>query len=583
LSRPPRPPSARPRASGLRRWAGVAALLAGGCIALGGCGSSGGSGTTADPATAVPATAAVYAGAEVRPSGAEKTSALAVGHSLTHQNNPYPRLVEALQTPGSPHLDYGHDVAPWLGPHAGVFLSSLSGAAALAPLLTQGLLGSGASAAPFPFGNHGAQGAIVMDTSDSAKARSFVEGQAAHAGAHAVTYRGVSYQVSADGVAFAIVARLAVIGSEAGVHGVIDTTLGAPALTHAAGYAKLAAAAPAGTLAHVYVNPTAQEGAQASNGGSATGVLALLGAGRQSNISLVPASGSLSVSLDATAAASTGTPGGLLAAAAEGSRAFDELPGDSWLGIGLAHLGGNLGQDVVGLRELSSLGAGLTGASSGAAAAGPLSLKGLVEGLLAPLSVLGANTPQAKHDFASWMGSGGVFASGSGLLELKGAVVIESTNPTLSRAAVAKLAAQLSRRGTTTQTASIPGTDAAVTARVSGLPVTLVIANGRDAAGTTKFVLGLGEASITAALSPSSTLASAASRATAASGLGEGIQPSLLLEVPVLLGLLEGVGLTEDPTISKVLPYLRAVTTIAGGGHELSEGVERFKLRIGLR
>lgn len=53
--------------------------------------------------------------------------------------------------------------------------------------------------------------------------------------------------------------------------------------------------------------------------------------------------------------------------------------------------------------------------------------------------------------------------------------------------------------------------------------------------------------------------------------------------MPTLVGLLEAVGLTEDPTLSKVLPYARAITSIAGGGHALPDEVERYKLVATLR
>jgi hypothetical protein len=96
-------------------------------------------------------------------------------------------------------------------------------------------------------------------------------------------------------------------------------------------------------------------------------------------------------------------------------------------------------------------------------------------------------------------------------------------------------------------------------------------------------VIGLGEPSIVAALNPSSTLAAAASRAAAASALGEGIQPSVILDFPTLLGLLEGVGLSEDPSVSPFVPYLRSLTTLAGGGKTVGAGVERFRLVVGLR
>jgi len=143
--------------------------------------------------------------------------------------------------------------------------------------------------------------------------------------------------------------------------------------------------------------------------------------------------------------------------------------------------------------------------------------------------------------------------------------------------------AVLSKTGGTVQPVSIPGTDAAISARVNGLPVELDIANGRSTSGQTKFVIGLGEASVQDALHPSSTLSSAASSSVAATALGEGARPSLTVDFPTLLSLLEGVGLSEDPSISKAVPYLRSLTTLAGGGKSLSGGIERFRLVLGLQ
>jgi len=554
-----------------------AALLAGFGVALAGCGSSSSSGTAADPADAVPASAALYAGASVRPSGAEKTNALAAGKAVTHQADPYLRLLGALQTPGSAQLSFTRDVAPWLGPHAGVFLTSLGSSGALPSLLAQGLLGSSGSSA-FAFGTSGAQGAIVLDTSDSAKARSFLNAQAAKAGAHATSYRGVSYQVSSGGVAFGLVDRFAVIGSESGLRGVIETTHGASALAHAGGYSKLLAAAPSNALAHIYSKPASL--AQPSTQEGLTGLLRGLAGAHEANVSLVPSASSLSLDADTLASASSGE-GGLLAADPESAQALGELPGESWLAIGLGHVGATLDQDAQDLQGLASLGSTLGG--GGPESSAGLSIGGLVKGLLTPLLELGAPTPQARRQFASWMGSAGIFASGGNLLELRGAVVISSKDPAASRAAVAELAAQLRKAGGSVAPVSIPGTDAAVGARLSGLPVVLDIADGRDSAGQTKFVLGIGEASVAAALHPPSTLSAAAPRTAAAASLAEGIQPSLIVDFPTLLTLLEGVGLSESPSISKFVPYLRATTTLAGGGHELAAGVQRFRLVLGLQ
>jgi hypothetical protein len=305
-------------------------------------------------------------------------------------------------------------------------------------------------------------------------------------------------------------------------------------------------------------------------------------AGRhEANVSLVPSANSLSLDADTLSSGASGEAGGLLAADPESAQALGELPGESWLAIGLGHVGATLDQDAQDLQGLASLGSTLGGGAPESSAG--LSIGGLVKGLITPLRVLGSGSALARREFASWMGSAGIFASGGNLLELQGAVVISSNSPTASRAAVAELAAQLRKAGTSVAPVSIPGTDAAVGARVSGLPVVLDIADGRDSAGQTKFVLGIGEASVAAALNPTSTLSAAAPRTAAAANLAEGIQPSLIVDFPTLLTLLEGVGLSEDPSISRFVPYLRSSTTLAGGGHEIGGGIQRFRLVLGLQ
>jgi Protein of unknown function (DUF3352) len=542
----------------------LAALLCAAVIAA--CGSSSHSdGTTADPAGATPASSPIYLGAIVGPSGSQADSALAAGKALTHQEDPYQRLVAILQTPGSPPLNYKSDVEPWLGPNAGVFLHSLSGSASMLALLEGGLTGK-AGAGTLSFGTTGADGAVVMDTTDASAARSFLAQQAKYAGAHAASYRGVSYEATAAGLAFGLVGRFAVIGSDAGLHGVIDTTQGGSALSSAPGYSKLQKAAPTEALAHLYVNPgslTATAGA-----GGISGLLGPLTGRRQANISLVPSA--TSITLDADTLATPGTQPGLLSDDPEAAAAFSALPGDSWLGLGLGHLDKNLQADVGALKGLTSL---LGTESSG--------LGTLLEGLLTPIEVMGAKTAAARRDFASWQQSLGIFAAGAGLLELKGGIVISSNNAARSRAAVAKLGAELARRGDSISRASIPGTEAALSARVRGFPLALYIAAGTGSDGGPKFVLGLGEASIGEALAPSSTLANSETRAAAATALG-GAQPSLILQVPTFLALLEGIGLTESPPISTLLPYLRSLSTVSGGGQDLGGEIERFRVVVGL-
>jgi hypothetical protein len=575
------------------------ALLAG---LVAGCGSSHSTGTSADPAGVVPSYAPVYIGAVVRPEGGKlEDEALAAGRALTGQRNPYARLLGVLHTPGSAALDYSRDVKPWLGENAGLFFTALGSTQALAKLLQQGLLGTGGGA-EWPFGTDGAQGAIVLDTSDLAAAKKFVSTQAAHAGARTSAYKGVSYETTtaAGGVAFALIHRLVVLGTEAGVRAVIDTSQSGASLQGAGPYAQLQTVAPAGALGHVYQNPAALKKAHLAGAGagedaaqSPPALLEELGGSRPLNVSLVPAAKSIALDADIgpAPAASSGSgahQSGLVGALATGSQALGELPGESWLAAGLGDTGGAPGGALEGLRNLLSLASTLGASGTGAplAPASPqvtLSVQGVLEGMLTPLNLLAANTPQAKRDYRAWMGEAGVFASGTTVLELKAGVVIDSTDPAASRAAVGKLASALNRSGAEASRATIAGTDAAIEVKVTGLPVTLVIADGLAQDGQTKFVMGVGESSITSALRPPSTMSGSAAYTAAQTALGEGIKPSLQVDFATMLSLLEGVGLNEDPTIAPFVPFLRNSTTLAGGGRSLGGGMERLRLVLGLR
>jgi hypothetical protein len=592
-------PTHRPRRRAAALTPALLALAAA-VLVLAGCGSSSSPGSSADPAIVTPASAPLYLGAVVQPGGSLKSSATAAATTLTHQPDSFARLASVLQAPGSPPLTYSHDLAPWLGTNAGIFLSSLSTSAATTTQLQQ-LLGEvlqgGASStqSAWPFAS-GVQGAIVLDTSDSSKAASFISTEAGHAGAHPASYRGVDYQATSSGEAFGVVDRLAVLGTVTGLHGVIDTSLGGPSLVHAADYSKLLASAPSGALAHVYSNPTgtgASSSASSATGAGAKGLgglVGLLGGARTVNLSLVPSSNSIALDVDSLSTSSAAAGGGgLTGSATAGAQALGELPGESWLAAGLGNAGTTFSGDVQALHGLASVIGSLGSSSSGTGAASEESsasgfdVKGLLEGILAPLSALSAPGAQSQHDFLSWMSSAGLYASGSGIVNLRGGIVLDSRDPSLSKAAVAKLGGALEKSGGSVQSISIPGTDAAISARVNGLPVELDIANGAGAGGKTKFVIGLGEASVQDALKPSSTLLSAASTSTAASTLGEGIRPSAIVEFAPLLSLLEGVGLSEDPSISHVLPYLRSLSTIVGGGKSLGGGIERYRLVAGLQ
>ncbi len=146
----------------------------------------------------------------------------------------------------------------------------------------------------------------------------------------------------------------------------------------------------------------------------------------------------------------------------EATKALGELPGESWLALGVGSVGGTLATDVKALEGLASLGSSL-GVSKAAGKAGEasaitirgLSVKSLLKGLLTPLAIMGADTPQ--RGTVRLDGPAGLFAAGNGLLELEGGVVIDSNDAARSTAAVPALAAELEQAGDSVGSGLDPG------------------------------------------------------------------------------------------------------------------------------
>ncbi len=580
--------------------------------ALAGCGSSSSPGTSASPATVTPASTPLYLDAVVRPEGSLKTDATSAGRTLTGRQKPFEGLLKLLAGPTGKTPNYSKEVEPWLGPHAGVFLSAvdlaraqgLLGGELLKKALSEGLTGveaalvdqtiasdrrsSGQGGLSAALSSSGAQGALVLNTTNVNAARSFLEAQAHSAGAHSESYRGVTYQVSPDGVAEGIVHRFAVIGSEAGLKSVIDTAAGGPSLAQAAPYTKLTSTAESGALANAYFSPEELAHSAKAAGSSEEGssilplVEGLLSNPGQLYLSVIPSADSVAIDLDtlpstsstsgssSAAGESSSThpsdesSGSAAAGSTSGAQVLRGLPGSSWLAIGFGDFGKTFAGNTQGLHALASLASGVSlGSISFGAAFAPLSSHAL----------------NVQRDLLSWMGATGVYVSGSSVLSLQAAVVIDSKNPARSREAVAKFAQAYREAGGSTSPTSVPGTETAVTVKLPNFPLTLTLAYGQG-----KFVAGIGSSSIQEALKPQSTLAGTSSYTAAASALGQGIQPSALVEVHTLSGLIESLGLNQTPGFSGFASAVAPLSAIAvGGGESLPGGVTRARVVLGLQ
>lgn len=565
------------RAMAARALAATGMLLA---LALqAGCGSSGS--VSADPASVVPASAPLYASFAIKPAGGSNGAPEVAAKKLTRLPEPYGSLAQALLSQGSSaKLEYKRDIAPWVGERGSLFATSVNvealarGTGSLQSLLQGGLAGLPSALGAGALGAGGSQGAIVLQTSDAGGARSFLSKRASEQHARASSYRGMAYELAPNGVAEGIVKDFAVIGSESGFKGVVDTSLGGASEAGAPGYVK----PPAGAIASVYAKPQTLHGAGgggSTSGGAAgaqTGMAKTSGSAQATGLLGQLFAGAQSLWLTATATSNSVTLQGEVHSAAsaaplfgsEGAKALGEMPGSSWLAAGVADTGANLKRSLALLQGVASLGTATVFSSFG----GPA-----IEKLFAAL-----DSPKAElqRDFASWAGPGGMFISGSGLFNLQAALVIDSKEPNASRAAVGKLGAIMRQAGATVAPASIAGTDAAESVRLPGFPAVIFVADGAG-----KFVLGLGQQSVQGALQPSATLSTSPAYSTAASTLGAGIEPSLIVEFPALLAFLEGVGLTQSQGLSSIVPYLKSLGTLTAGS-SAQGGVERFKVVLGL-
>jgi len=522
---------------------------------LAGCGSSGSSG---EPSSLAPASVPLYASIAIKPSDGSKGAASEAAKKLTHLAEPYGSVAQALLSSEASKLDFKRDIEPWVGASAGVFVTSLDtsklsqNASSIQSLLEGGLSGAASALGASTFGSNGAQGAIVLETSDVGAAKSFLAKRAS--GSHAMSYRGVSYQVSSEGAAEGIVKNFAVIGSESGMRSAIDTSLGGATVTSAPGYTK----PPSNAIASAYLRPETLLKSVHGAGGVTSQGLSLLGqllAGSQSaSLSVTPTSNSISLQGEIHSANGSSTP----LFGQEGAKALGELPAGSWLAAGVGSTGAaNLPRAFALLRGVASFGTSTVFSTLG----GPS-----IEKLFAAL-----DSPKAhlEQDFGSWAGPGSMFVSGTGLFNLQAGLVIASNDPTASRAAVGKLGNLMREAGAVVSNTTIAGTDAALTVKLTGFPAVIYIANGQG-----KFVLGLGQQSVEGALAPSSTLATSPAYSTATATLGGGIEPSLI-------GFLEGVGLTQSPSLANILPYLKSLGTLTAGATS-QDGVEHFRVVLGL-
>jgi hypothetical protein len=501
-------------------------------LVVAGCGtSSGGSSSANDPAAVVPATAPLYAEATVQPSGSVGTNAEAALRKIMRTNDPGTTITNALEKAANKHggLSFKSDIEPWLGDKVGVAVTAL----------------------------HGKQKpdyVVVAASKDDAKANDALAKQQGDVVTR--SYKGVHYRFDRkDATAAAVVDHRVVIGTEAGLRSAIDASKGA-SLAESNNLQAIRSKVAQDRVGLFYLDVQGLVRALASSSDPQSGAILqatsgaapkAIGAALQAQPDLLRVD---AVSIGTPQSASTG---------ASGADALAALPADSWLGLGVA----NLGQSADKILESIANSGGLTGV-----------------GVNALLSQFKQKTGlDLRQDVLSWMDDAGVFVAGTSRNELRGALVVKSSDPAKTQRTIDALRRLVgASTGVHISALRVPGADAGFAVRpASGPRVNVGLAGD-------KFVVAVGNASAfsEATRSSGATLGTSSTFTEAASKLGNGLRPSLFLDFPQVVKLIDAFA-GNQAEFQMAKPYLQTFGAVAAGGKDEGDGIVRYRFAVTLR
>jgi hypothetical protein len=395
--------------------------------------------------------------------------------------------------------------------------------------------------------------AVIAAAKDTGKARDAL-GRMRDKGAQHHSFKGVGYDVEPGGDANAIVGDFAVGGDVQAVRAVIAASKGT-SLADAQRFQAARDRATSQRLGFAYID-TPGLLARASN---ATGLgsqgrtvfEALLGgaAREPAVITLQAVPDAFHLDFVGHGANPLGILGSLIG---QSTPLVGEVPGDSWLALGLPHL------DQLAQRVLASVDA--------------LGIPGLSASTIKQL-VRRQTGFDLDRDLFSWLGDAAIFVRGTSRAQLGGGVLLSSRDPAASRRAVTRIGRLLARRAGT----RVTGAGANLTIRMSGLGQPLrLIARGNRVIAT------YGAAAARAALSGGATLAQGPALAEAKRALGAGMTASGVVLVPPILQLADSLGAGSSSGYQAARRYLATLAVVAFGSGRSGDRVIT-RVAVGLR
>ena len=472
-----------------------------------GCGKDGQAASGASEL--VPAGSLMYGEATLKPEGDQKEAIDAIlakfpggGQAGDKLND----LIEKGLRESDAPVSFNEDIEPWLGDEAAFFIASI------------GRTGQDPQSAA---------GLIATDDEDEARAALEKSAEGKLTKKH---YKDVEYLSDESGEVGAVFDGYLVLGTEAGVKAVIDTSKGGKKLSEDESYKNALDAAADDRLGFFYMNSPE-----------------LLRSLRESGTPLPDSLGKffeepLVATLDADKDGVTfeGTIPEEIGRASlfgQASDLVEELPGDSWLGMAQTDFGKLVDFYVDAF-------AGVAGG------------RDAIEQQLKAATGL-----DLQKDVIDWMGDFGVFVRGTSVSDLDGALIIETKDEAASDRFIAALGRLARTQGEGVQIGPLdaPGGGKGFTARGSDIPKP-IHAFQKDG----KVVFAYGDAAASDAVSPADKLGDAADYTAARDSLGDYDVSFFLLMQPIL-DLVESTGTATDADWQKAKPYLEPLNALVGG------------------
>jgi hypothetical protein len=403
-------------------------------------------------------------------------------------------------------ISFKDDIEPWLGDEAAFFVSSI------------GKSGDAQSAA----------GLIATDDED--KARAALE-KSAEGKVTKKSYKDVEYLTDESDEAGAVFDGFVVLGSEAGVKAVIDTSKGGEPLADDEQYGNALDDAADDRLGLFYMNSPE-----------------LLRAIRESGTPFPdsfkqffdePVVATLDADEDGVVFEGT-VPEDLGRASffGQASEVVTELPGDSWLALGQSDFGKLLDFYV---DAFAGVAGGRDAVEQQFRAATGLDL---------------------QRDVLGWMGDFGVFVRGTSVAELDGALVIETDDEEASGrliAALERLAKSQMQGDLRIGPLAAPGGGDGFTAQGAEIPKPVHVFQ-RDG----RVVFAYGDAAASDAVGTGDTLGDSPEYRAAMESLGDYDVSFYLLMQPIF-DLVESTGAASDADWQDAKPYLEPLSALVGG------------------